>query len=394
MPLLNYSTNIKTYYIDYVLFYFYVSIAVWPLIWGHYLSFAQIGIILSIGFIVETLLQLPTGALADLIGRRKMIIIARLFKLSQVIIILFATNFWGFLLVQLADNIADALFSGSASALIYDGLKEEGQEHNYQKVESRGYLYATLGFIVASTLGGFLFPIHIKLPYLITLIPWTIGFLNSFRFKETQSFKPEKLTIKKYVDINTSGFKHIFRNRRIKYVSFYSIAISFVFMLGVWVLYQKAGNELGLPPQYVGILVSGLYLIRAFSTLMFPKLFQKLGEGNFGIVLPIIQGLSSFLLIFPNFVASVVGLSGRYLADGLRQPFLGQLQNDQIDSKLRATSLSAIALIVSLLMVIAIPIAGIGVDHFGAKKIIVITGLVSILIALPLSITLRKIEKE
>ncbi|OGG02575.1 hypothetical protein A2Z33_02180 [Candidatus Gottesmanbacteria bacterium RBG_16_52_11] len=63
--------NIRVYLIDSVLQWFYVPIGVWVIIWRNYLSFTQIGIVTGIGLLVSILLELPTGALADMIGRKK-----------------------------------------------------------------------------------------------------------------------------------------------------------------------------------------------------------------------------------------------------------------------------------------------------------------------------------
>jgi len=71
MHLTNWRKNISVFTIDSVFQWFYVAIGVWVLIWTKYLTFTQIGIVYSAGIFTSLLLQLPTGALADMLGRKK-----------------------------------------------------------------------------------------------------------------------------------------------------------------------------------------------------------------------------------------------------------------------------------------------------------------------------------
>ena len=61
----------KVFQIDSVMQWFQVAIGVWVLIWTKYMTFTQIGVVYSVGLFASILLQLPTGALADIIGRKK-----------------------------------------------------------------------------------------------------------------------------------------------------------------------------------------------------------------------------------------------------------------------------------------------------------------------------------
>ena len=65
------SRNVRTYILDYIVSYFYVPIAIWPLFAMKYVSFSELGIILMVGMIVNMLLNIPTGALADRFGRKQ-----------------------------------------------------------------------------------------------------------------------------------------------------------------------------------------------------------------------------------------------------------------------------------------------------------------------------------
>ena len=84
--------------------WFQVAIGVWVLIWTKYLDFTQIAAIYSISLIWSTILELPTGALADMIGRKKTVIIGRIINVVANVIYLFANNFPLFLRKRRKNN--------------------------------------------------------------------------------------------------------------------------------------------------------------------------------------------------------------------------------------------------------------------------------------------------
>jgi MFS family permease len=326
-----------------------------------------------------------------LIGRKKVIIFAKILNLLSRILYVPAAGFIGFLIADAFKASGEAFYSGSGNALIYDSLKENGEEANYHKIEAKGYYFATLFFVLASLLGGFLYPINPILPYALMIIPAIIDLINAFNYQEP-ILDSEKVSIRKYLSQNKQGFLHIFRSREIAIVSIYAICMTFVFSSGVWYLYQKAANEFQFPTAGVGIVIAIMYLIRALGTRFFANILNKIGERKMLPVLPLIQGIGSFLIVIPNIGIGLMGLGLRYYNDGLRQPFLTKLQNEHIESKYRATALSASALVVSLLLTITSVPFGFLIDIYGARSVIAITGFLSILIALPLSKKINQIN--
>src|SRR3989338_9032643 len=101
MPqLTNWRRNIEVYKWNSVFTWYQGYVGVWILIWTKYLSFTQIGLILSASLFASVLLELPSGALADLIGRRKTILIGRVINVISYTVFVFANNFWLFLLAH------------------------------------------------------------------------------------------------------------------------------------------------------------------------------------------------------------------------------------------------------------------------------------------------------
>ena len=389
----NYKINSRTYLINYTLSYIFFPIAVWPLIYGRFLNFSQIGMIVGVSSLVQTVLELPSGALADLFGRRNIIILAKIIRFISYLVIVLSLNIDNvFLFLMLGEVLwktAEAFASGSEQALIYDSLKENRKEEEYEKLEAQSFFYYNIFHLLAAIIGGFLYEIDFRLPFVALLIPALFSVINSFFFQEP-ILDSEKYSLRNYIKQNILGFKHIFRNKIIFLISFYSVITVSTYMIGTFLLYQQSVNEMIAVPKYVGLVAAGLYLSRAIASWIYSRIYFKINKENFAIFLAWIQSASSFLLIVPFVPIAILGLVIRYMSDGFRKPYLTNIQNQYIKSTYRATAISAIALLVSLVSVLLSPLVGYGIDLYNARVVIAFTGFFAF-IALPVAMQLKKI---
>lgn len=126
MSLTNVSHNIHFFKITSVLQWFYVPIGVWVLIWRSHFSWEQIALINSIGLFLQLALELSTGALADLWGRKNTILLGRVLGVVGFALMTIATDFWLFALGNVLYLANWAFESGSIDALLYDSMKKMG----------------------------------------------------------------------------------------------------------------------------------------------------------------------------------------------------------------------------------------------------------------------------
>lgn len=88
------------------------------------------------------LLEVPSGALADVIGRRRMVVIAGAFMVGEFLILCctpfgFRWLFPLFLLNRILSGAAEACASGADESLAYDSLRAEGREAEWPAVLGR-----------------------------------------------------------------------------------------------------------------------------------------------------------------------------------------------------------------------------------------------------------------
>ena len=138
--------------------FYYPIFAVLQLDYG--LTMAQFAILNAIWAVSIVLLEVPSGALADKLGRRPMILIAAvlmIFEMSLIAFVPFGNAnliFWVWVLNRILSGAAEASASGADEALAYDSLPEGEQEAQWPKVLARLMTLSSCAFVVAMLIGG------------------------------------------------------------------------------------------------------------------------------------------------------------------------------------------------------------------------------------------------
>ena len=130
-------------------------------VWVLYLSYqgmnlAQIGILEGIYHGASMLFEIPTGAIADLFGRKSSMIVGRLCIAISCIMMLFASKFWMFAIVFVIQAWGNNFNSGSEEALVYDSVKLLGEENKYLRINGRIQVLIEAAQVIATVLGGIL----------------------------------------------------------------------------------------------------------------------------------------------------------------------------------------------------------------------------------------------
>ena len=94
---------------------------------GRGLGFVEINSLWGIIVLVQAVCEVPTGVIADRIGRKPSILIAQLLQLAGELIFLFGRNYYHFIFSCVAAGIGFSFLSGSFEAMMYDSLKEAGR---------------------------------------------------------------------------------------------------------------------------------------------------------------------------------------------------------------------------------------------------------------------------
>jgi MFS transporter, DHA1 family, quinolone resistance protein len=169
------------------------------------LNLLQIGINIAIYSGTVILLELPTGGLADTIGRKKVYIYSLAAKCISVVVLLFSKSFLSVAAGFVFFGIARALSSGSMDAWFVDEFRKIHPKGNLQHALAVIGIFVPIGLGVGSIAGGFLpdllGPILSKIPIFDI---YSINFLAILVFIGIQ-FIYTSTAISETVDANIEG---------------------------------------------------------------------------------------------------------------------------------------------------------------------------------------------
>ncbi|GIG66642.1 MFS transporter [Phytomonospora endophytica] len=118
------------------------------------LDIATIGMVFLVHGIVVTALELPTGGLADVIGRRGVLATSAALGVGGLAWMAFAGSAWEFVAITAIRGVARALSSGPAEAWYVDAVHAVDREGDIRKGLSYGSSIGSITLGVGTVVGG------------------------------------------------------------------------------------------------------------------------------------------------------------------------------------------------------------------------------------------------
>lgn len=149
------------------------------------ITLEQFGLINAVWAIVIVVLEVPSGALADIIGRRALLVAATVMMALEMLLLAIVpvNSAWvlpALLLNRVLSGAAEAFASGADEALAYDSLKAVGRDHEWPRVLERLMQLGGLATIVAMITGSLVYS-----PDLFNFVTGWLGYAPAFTFEDT-----------------------------------------------------------------------------------------------------------------------------------------------------------------------------------------------------------------
>ena len=135
-----------------------------------HLTIEQIAFIGASAAVVQGILQLPTGYVADKLGNRKTMLFGAILSLPATLFYVFFPSFWGGLAGLVFYTIGMAFITGAAEALVYDTLFSLERTKDYAKEVGRAQSIALGGNFVLIALVPLTYALDHRLPFVIGFV--------------------------------------------------------------------------------------------------------------------------------------------------------------------------------------------------------------------------------
>jgi len=124
------------------------------------LTVAQFSILNAVWAATIVLAEVPSGALADIIGRKRLLVFATFTMIFEIGIISFVPKtktsviFMVFLVNRVLSGLAEAAASGADEAIAYDSLAAKGYQDKWGRVLEILIRFQSIGFIISMSIGA------------------------------------------------------------------------------------------------------------------------------------------------------------------------------------------------------------------------------------------------
>lgn len=358
--------NISISYLYNFLFQLNITSAIWVL----YLSFKgmsliEIGLLESIYHITGVLFELPTGAIADVYGKKFSIVTGRIVSLIASILMIVSNSFWGFGLAFVLSAASMNLNSGAGEALIYDSLKELGEEERYKKIWGNLAFIMSIGQGVAVLLGGILSDIKFLYAYILGMIIHTVALIVACKFneptvREKQEEKKQENSILYQVLISAKVLK---TRKVVMYLILFSALVGSL-QTTVFFYSQQYFSNMSYSKTAIAIICAVSSFIEAVSSKYAYKLENLLKLKGILISVSLINIFSLIGLALAKELAVVFFMSAS-VTGGLAYTIFSDYINSRIPSEYRATILSFDSFCFSMFMISVFPVFGFLAEKIG-----------------------------
>lgn len=267
-------------------------------------SFAEVGLYLSIFWLVSFMTELPCGAITDNIGAKNSILLSSVFRVIGLILLL-SNSLILLYISAILSAVAESFQSGTLTSWLVNVSNKNNEEINIDKILSRNSLYALffsaiVGFISAKYVYVYYKSLSIILSMIVFIISLFITLLFMKNLEVTQKISIERLkdsfvtvknSLKETLYVKSSVFlmilfvipsildlgpsnqwQAVFEKLDVDIIGYIWIGISVSGMLGS-VIYEKLSNKLSkLRILYFFVVVNiGMLLMFIFIQNVFAK---------------------------------------------------------------------------------------------------------------------------
>jgi MFS family permease len=312
------------------------------------------------------LFEVPSGALADVIGRKRLVVFAAFLMILEMAILLFVPRMSGLVFAfcvvnRILSGLAEACASGADEAMTFDAIEEEGREKKWNALLARLMRLQSVVMTVTMIVGAFLYDwttltqlapglanlisrdVGLRLPIALNFLMAIACFLSALSFVDDST---TKMSLKSLKDSVLGSFKQIGSVARFiasKQVIFSLILLAMVLDSSLRMFMTLSSNffrSLSIPESFYGIISSCVALVGYFSSLAGERLVERFGKKVNFLLLILLTLLAFVGMLFVKSPIALVYFFFIAFTMYLMMYFLSYYLNSEASADKRATLLS------------------------------------------------------
>ncbi len=361
---MTYQSNIwKLYAIKAIRWFLLIMPVIVPFFKSCGLNMKEIMLLQSIMAVSIVVMEIPSGYLSDLFGRKWSIVLGVFFGFLGMLNMGFVNSFWGFAFTEICLGIGASFVSGADSALLYDSLLNDKKEDQFIKFQGRLSSLGSISEAIAAIIGGLLAAWWIRSPVFLHSVILLIGLALALSLKEPQRVKMK-------ANETTKNFKKVLRfvqhHTKVKWWLWYTAIIGTATLTTAWII-QPYLLDIGIDLKYFGFWWTALNLTVALGAFLSDKIHKNI---NIKLLVPVMLVLIMLSMVIAGWVMAVYGMVFFFLINfirGVKEPILTDYINRYTASEIRATVLSIKSFLIRGMFALFGPFVGWMLDIYNFK---------------------------
>lgn len=363
----NLERQIKTLYITGVLGNLSITGAWVAILAARGFSLVQIGFAETIFHITSLICEIPSGMLADIYGRKKMLMLGNLMAITGDLIMAFSGGFGMVCLAMPFHAMAYNFASGAGEALAYDSMKREKKEDTYERYTSNQSIIYRVATGISTLLAGLALFIGYRAAYLLSALTLTVTLaFTTFGLYEIKAVRDKdenlsenairKKLLRQMMAFFADSIRFLFHNKKATGLMFLNSFVGAIDILLLFFLQSKL-SEAGISKGLLGLAL----FVMELGGVLGAKLVLKAKEVRYIVLFTICaMGVVTGVLLEHTAIIWLMVLGGFLSAmsdDAIQIRTDARLQ-DMFPSEQRATLVSISSFTFSVIMIVLSPLAG------------------------------------
>lgn len=333
--------------------------AVWFYFYRLYITESQIGILDSMAFAIGLIAEVPSGALADRFGRDRIVKIGQVLVGGGFILQSFGGSFALLFIGQAIAMFGFSFISGADDALFFDEIGFEHESKNWRKLVTLGSQITLMSSFVAIPIGGLLFGVDPRLPWILTGVAFILSMVPIWSLKDTRILKTGQrffVEIREYLSTIKQGFKCFLSEKLILYLPIIIFVQGILYTFGSGILKFSLLNHFQFNPFLGSTIIALCNVLTVLLLHYITKHTEHINEKSMIVTLSVSTMLGLLFSIGDIGMWGFFVIFILYSSEHIMYPFLSEALNKHTRSDQRATVLSVASFIKSIPYIVLAPI--------------------------------------
>jgi MFS family permease len=239
------------------------------------LSFSQYAFLESLLTILIAFFEIPSGYLADRLGRKKLYLISQICYIFSKVIVCMFPSFLVAIACTMIAGVSLSMSSGNLEAVYYEAFATEDKVDDLKRLYGKAASLTFITSIFTSIIGGYLASIQIALPIIVDTTVIAIDVLFTWwLLKEA----PGGQKVERFIgNFGLITFKETFGTLfRYKGLILFTLISSLVFatLRVSYTFYQPYMQSSGVELEYFGLVFAGFNIVSAAFSFLNNKLIN------------------------------------------------------------------------------------------------------------------------